>query len=271
MLLITLTALLLAGPPLRADDSSTGVRVTERKDARGVTLAVESAYDTEFTLTLQCQLTNATSSQPVPLTVDSAGRQSFELMRIQQKNPALAWSYKFTYRWKSGARRAEKTNDAIYALPFRAGEAHRIIQGNLGKFSHFQGSENEYAVDFDAPVGTIVCAARAGIVTGVRQDFTVGAPDPALKQAANYVNIKHADGTFAQYLHLQTNGALVHLGEKVTEGQPIARSGNTGYTKGPHLHFVVFQTIDGDNRLTLPTKFRTRFGVLNKLEEGQSY
>src|SRR3954469_11640794 len=77
---VLITALLLAGSPLRAEDSSTGFPVTEHKDAKGVTLAVESTYDTEFTLTLNCQLTNATSSQPMPLTVDSAGRQTFELV-----------------------------------------------------------------------------------------------------------------------------------------------------------------------------------------------
>jgi murein DD-endopeptidase MepM/ murein hydrolase activator NlpD len=64
---------------------------------------------------------------------------------------------------------------------------------------------------------------------------------------------------------------VVRLGEKVADGQPIARSGNTGYTQGPHLHFSVFQTIDGNKRLELPTKYRTRFGIVTKLVEGGSY
>lgn len=271
MLAALLLGLLMTGAPLIAGDAPAAVRVVERTDATGVTLTVESPFNTEITLTLECQLTNATCSQKLPLTVDSAGRQSFELVRIQQKDPALAWRYKYSYHFRPGAQRAVKTNDALYLLPFRAGEAHRVVQGNLGKFSHFQGSQDEYAVDFAAPVGTIVCAARAGVVTGVRQDFTVGGVDPALKSAGNYVIIKHADGTFAEYVHLEPNGALVRLGDKVADGQPIARSGNTGFTSGPHLHFLVFQTIDGHTRLALPSKFRTQFGVASRLVEGGTY
>ncbi len=266
-----LIGLLLMSTRLLAGDAPATVRVLERSDATGATLTVESPYNTEITLTLDCQLTNATCSKQVPLTVDSAGRQTFELARIEQKDPSLAWHYKYTYNWRLGARRAVTTNDAIYLLPFRAGEAHRVVQGNLGKFSHFKGSQDEYAVDFAAPVGTIICAARAGVVTGVRQDFTVGGVDPALKGAGNYVIIKHADGTFAEYLHIEPNGALVRLGDKVADGQPIAQTGNTGYTQGPHLHFSVFQAIDGQTRLSLPTKYRTPFGIASRLVEGGSY
>ena len=35
------------------------------------------------------------------------------------------------------------------------------------------------------------------------------------------------------------NGVLVKNGEKVEKGQLIGYSGNTGFTRGPHLHFVV--------------------------------
>jgi murein DD-endopeptidase MepM/ murein hydrolase activator NlpD len=271
MLSALLAALLTTAAPLRADDSPKEFHIAERSDAKGVVLSVESACNTEFTLTVKCELRNATSTQKFPLTVDAAGRQSFDLVRIDQKTPGQPWSYKYTYHWIPGARRAVQTNDAIYLLPFRAGEAHKVLQGNFGKFSHYQGSQCEYAVDFEAPVGTTVCAARAGVVTGLRQDFTVGGVDPALKSAANYLIVKHADGTFAEYLHLDTNGALVRLGEKVAEGQPIAHSGNTGYTQGPHLHFIVFQAIDGNTRLSLPTKYRTKFGIAGKLMEGGTY
>ncbi|MGI8603123.1 MAG: hypothetical protein ACR2OZ_08995 [Verrucomicrobiales bacterium] len=53
-----------------------------------------------------------------------------------------------------------------YRLPWPAGVAHICAQGNRGVVSH-RGAE-EFAYDFSMPVGSPVCAARAGIVTKVR-------------------------------------------------------------------------------------------------------
>ncbi|MFH1211650.1 MAG: M23 family metallopeptidase, partial [Candidatus Woesearchaeota archaeon] len=48
-------------------------------------------------------------------------------------------------------------------------------------------------------------------------------------------------GEFSQYLHLKFKGSLVKTGVRVKKGQPIALSGNTGFTTAPHLHFIVFR------------------------------
>ena len=55
----------------------------------------------------------------------------------------------------------------------------------------------------------------------------------------NYVVIDHGDHTFGRYYHLDQNGAEVVMGETVAAGQLIGRSGNSGATFGPHLHFDV--------------------------------
>ena len=43
----------------------------------------------------------------------------------------------------------------------------------------------------------------------------------------------------ALYAHLKPEGVQVRVGQQVRQGQPIALSGNTGYSTAPHLHFVV--------------------------------
>ena len=43
----------------------------------------------------------------------------------------------------------------------------------------------------------------------------------------------------ALYAHLKAEGVLVRVGQRVRAGQQIGLSGNTGFTTGPHLHFVV--------------------------------
>jgi murein DD-endopeptidase MepM/ murein hydrolase activator NlpD len=49
------------------------------------------------------------------------------------------------------------------------------------------------------------------------------------------VVIDHGDGRQTRYAHLSE--PLVQAGESVTEGQVVGKSGNSGRSTGPHLHF----------------------------------
>ena len=51
--------------------------------------------------------------------------------------------------------------------------------------------------------------------------------------------MKHTDGTFGTYWHLQKNGISVKIGDHVSRGDVIAQSDNTGNSSTPHLHFDV--------------------------------
>lgn len=176
----------------------------------------------------------------------------------------------FTYRYKAyfGDVTEQQNDDNFeYDLPYQKGLQFTVNQGYNGSFSH----KNENALDFDMPIGTEILAAREGIVVDI-VDTNIGAClDEACKAKANYVLIYHADGSFANYAHIQYHGAKVAVGDTVNRGDIIAFSGNTGYTKGPHLHFVCFlPQIDG--RETLATKFRTGNGNKTEyLKEGNSY
>ena len=80
------------------------------------------------------------------------------------------------------------------------------------------------------PKGTIVCAARGGLVASVKDDSKTGGPSIAYDRYNNYVLIRHEDGTLGHYCHLQQHGVLVKVGQVVSAGQPIAHSGNTGFS-----------------------------------------
>jgi murein DD-endopeptidase MepM/ murein hydrolase activator NlpD len=65
----------------------------------------------------------------------------------------------------------------------------------------------------------------------------------------------------AVYAHLAQDGADVRLGEHVRRGQRIGRSGNTGFSGGPHLHFVV-QANRGMRLVSLPFRMFGPGGIL---------
>lgn len=141
--------------------------------------------------------------------------------------------------------------DYIYSLPFQKGKSFSVHQGYNGSFSH----QNENSLDFTMPIGTEILAARDGIVVKVVKGNNQNCADISCAQYNNYILVYHNDGTFAQYVHLRQNGAVVKEGDTVKENDLIGYSGDTGWANGPHLHFMVFiQRIDRPE--TLKTKFR---------------
>ena len=121
-----------------------------------------------------------------------------------------------------------------YLLPYPAGDSARLIQGNNGRFGH--EGHVAYAFDFIMPIGRTVSAARAGEVVAVEERFVDGNRTPGEE---NLVVIQHTDSTFTRYYHLTQDGVDVDVGATVAAGDPIGRSGNTGASAGPHLHFDV--------------------------------
>jgi murein DD-endopeptidase MepM/ murein hydrolase activator NlpD len=112
-----------------------------------------------------------------------------------------------------------------------------VGQASHGSFSH--NGTSTYAIDFTVPEGTLIVAAREGRVLATRSDSDVGCEDASCLDDGNYVIVDHGDGTTARYWHLQHEGALVEPGDTVCAGDLIGRSGNTGWSTVPHLHFVV--------------------------------
>ena len=126
-----------------------------------------------------------------------------------------------------------------YASPFAPGTRFRLDQGFGGRYSH-SDAENRYALDFGVPEGTPVLAARAGVVMQVEDDFRASGTDAArFGDRANYVRVLHDDGSMALYAHLAPASLLRRPGDRVVVGQLVGKSGNTGFSTGPHLHFSV--------------------------------
>jgi murein DD-endopeptidase MepM/ murein hydrolase activator NlpD len=83
--------------------------------------------------------------------------------------------------------------------------------------------------------------------------------------------VKHADGTYASYAHLSPFSARVKPGQRVSGGTPLATSGETGFTSGPHLHFDVYRPVVGGFRETIAVAFGTRDGIVRQVAAGEDY
>lgn len=55
--------------------------------------------------------------------------------------------------------------------------------------------------------------------------------------AFDNVTVRHSDGRYATYAHMQKGSVTVEVGDNVLPGQTLGKIGNTGNTSAPHLHF----------------------------------
>ena len=144
----------------------------------------------------------------------------------------------------------------VYSLPYPQGTSHLVLQGYNSQLSH----KKSLSLDFKMKKGSLVTAARGGVVVRVEENFTRGGISKKYLSKANQVVIRHDDGSQAYYAHLQYHGALVNTGDSVKQGSVIAKSGSTGYSATPHLHFTVWgPTPNGHS--PLPTRFKTKNGA----------
>ena len=79
------------------------------------------------------------------------------------------------------------------------------------------------------------------------------------------------NGTFSEYSHLNYKGAKVNEGDLIEAGDFIGYSGNTGWSSGPHLHFVVYKYNEKGKRVTIKTKFKTAEKGIVYLKEEERY
>ena len=123
----------------------------------------------------------------------------------------------------------------VYTIPIPRELLQRIDRSSPAHVGKLQN-----AVDFIAPIGTPVLAAADGVVTHIKDDSNVGGPDASYWFYTNFITIKHSNGEYSRYDHLDYKSSKVKLNQKVHAGEEISKVGMTGYTYIPHLHFQVY-------------------------------
>lgn len=100
-----------------------------------------------------------------------------------------------------------------------------------GKFTSGYGSRwgrLHAGIDLAAPIGTPIYSVSSGVVVRISRAGGCG----------RQVYVEHWNGTVTRYCHMDYFS--VNEGERVSPGQQLGGSGNTGRSTGPHLHFEVY-------------------------------
>jgi murein DD-endopeptidase MepM/ murein hydrolase activator NlpD len=164
---------------------------------------------------------------------------------------------------------ADHDDSYSYRLPYGDGVSFSVLQAYGSRLSH-RGSEY-FTVDFQMEEGTPVLSAREGTVIALEDGFSDACWVENCGQLANFVVVLHADGTTGEYFHLQAGSVVVQSGQFVARGTLLARSGNTGYSTTPHLHFGVYRAAKDGRSQSVAVRFRTRDASAVELRAGGRY
>ena len=125
-----------------------------------------------------------------------------------------------------------------YAIDWMKEKDGALFSGNASdKLSFYSYGQPVLAVA-DATVVT----ARDGLPDNVPGHNEAFHPAVAITMdtvSGNSITLNLGSGQFAYYMHLQPGSVLVKAGDRVPRGQVVARVGNSGDARGPHLHFEV--------------------------------
>lgn len=127
-----------------------------------------------------------------------------------------------TYAYMGTTPRPVTASNGYYIWPVRGSITSNFGGRNLwGRYDYHLG------IDIACPMGTAIKASDGGTVIKAGWSGSYG----------NLVAIRHDNGTITYYAH--NSSILVSVGQKVYQGQIVARAGMTGNASGPHCHFEV--------------------------------
>jgi murein DD-endopeptidase MepM/ murein hydrolase activator NlpD len=213
--------------------------------------------EVELTLT---DTDNVLSEPELPARFVIPAQTEQTLVGIGAVDQHRGFSYRIGMSAVPGPPISAPVEGLVILPPFSAGEEYSITQG-FGDNKTHDSPDSSYAIDIAMPVGSAVHAVRKGTVMDVEEDFNRGGNNyDKFIHKVNRILILHEDGTMALYAHLDLASVSVRPGARVRAGQMIARSGNTGFTSGPHLHFSIQQN-SGMQTISLPFRFRTPEGT----------
>lgn len=132
---------------------------------------------------------------------------------------------------------SEKSGDTVQIMPTNGEYAWPLpVSGRITSTFGYRkaptagASSYHKGVDIAVNTGTDVLACKEGKVVTAAYSSSAG----------NYVAIYHGGGIYSYYMHCSQ--LKTSVGKHVEKGQVIARSGSTGISTGPHLHFAMYKS-----------------------------
>lgn len=155
-----------------------------------------------------------------------------EIQELKQANARIANEIKIAEeKYKKQLEALKNNTSGNSSSTAGSGYFMRPVSGGYESTNgYYSYGKFHGAIDYAVSAGTPVYAAAAGVVMSTAN---------LTGSYGTYVVIRHANGLQSYYCHGTKGSICVSPGETVAKGQQIMKSGSTGNSSGPHLHFEV--------------------------------
>ena len=147
-----------------------------------------------------------------------------QLEELANKKPSTGGST------NSGSESTSSNGGSTSGTSNSGGFIRPVNGGTITCNGYYSSGKFHGAIDYGVNIGTPVYAAADGVVLTTKSITT---------SYGTYVVIQHANGLQTWYAHGTPGSICVSQGQIVSQGQMIMKSGNSGNSGGPHLHFEV--------------------------------
>jgi len=212
-------------------------------------MVLDPSNDDKLMGKLFTRLNNSNNDTIAKMTVaqykDSLSKKGFSFGPLQEsQNPTAVASA------PTSVPSASPTPPPVTATNMGKAPTGVRITSGFGSRTLNGVTKDHKGIDVAAPIGTPIFATDSGLV------IKAGWENPNnLKQGyGQRIQIKHDDGSQSIYAHLSEMN--VKLGSKVEKGTEIAKSGNTGDSTGPHLHYELIKNgarVNPGNQMAMAT------------------
>lgn len=161
------------------------------------------------------------------------------LEKLKQEFEAEIYKYEAGLAFSGFSKTTPTRGTKVFAWPVDDVFITQLF-GKTSASGRLYASGSHSGVDFRATVGTPVRAMANGVVMGS------GDTDTQCKGASfgKWIYIAYENGLGTTYGHLSRISATT--GQKVSAGDVVAYSGNTGHSTGPHLHVSTYALTDSN-------------------------
>lgn len=211
VLILLLLTCYSKNPAIMAQDilkKDSSIEIKPENHNSSIDFYIKNNLSYEITLTLEFSLLeNLNSDTDLPFTETISPGDNIKALTLHMINAGDYWKYKYNYAYIPGSVYAVHDDSYIYSLPYASGSSYYVTQGYNGTFSHF--GEEAYTIDWSMPEGTGIYAARDGTVIATRDIYSKGGNDKKYLDYANYILIRHYDGTIGEYFHFKQYGVIL--------------------------------------------------------------
>lgn len=142
----------------------------------------------------------------------------------------------------------------------------RVLKNYDNKIAQYYKKGEHEGIDLISSISSTdyIIAYSSGKVVALQNNYNK--TDKSGNSYGNYIKIKHDNGMYTLYAHLKYKSIPFKLNSYVNKGDVIGYMGNTGYSKGYHLHFEIR---DQNNRRINPLPFLDKDFNVNIKKENE--